>query len=245
MSVFTESRTVSDRAYLSEIVCHFAIKMCMPVMRSIAKENLEAIPKFVEVIGNELKEKYASVQNVEALIREVIAKARAYYALEHEYWHINRESVTEHQVDILEQNIITNAETELLQSFRWEVIQLSETEVPLFIRLTNPIHEVSCFEFALMRAGVEEAFKRPMVMRELPENLFNWGFRQVKMERSRPGDLVLFFSAMRPTHMGIRYKKGVLSKPGNRQRFAYVHAIDEAFQHYGKSVRVYRRNLLS
>ncbi len=97
-----------------------------------------------------------------------------------------------------------------------------------------------------MRAGVEEAFPPIWKDKDLLNLLPQWGFIPVANEASRPGDLVVFVNEDNlPEHMGIRYKDGILAKPGNAQAFAFVHKIEEAFPSYGKKVPFFRRAILT
>lgn len=133
----------------------------------------------------------------------------------------------------------------MMRANGWEAFHLSEAEVPSSIRLGMPIETISCYEFALMRAGVKEAFPTKWNVTMLLDLLPKWGFVQVSKKGSQPGDLALFTRDGRPTHMGIRYKQDILSKPGNEQRFSFVHTLEEAFPEYGTQVLFFRRQTLT
>jgi hypothetical protein len=95
-----------------------------------------------------------------------------------------------------------------------------------------------------MRANVDKAFPCGFSSAEIPDRLTkHWDFVPVKNPKA--GDLVLFLQDDVPVHMGVYYKNKVLSKPGNEQRFAFVHGLEEASRHYGNRVVFFRRSLLS
>jgi len=246
-AIIPYQREIGERAYLSQMGLLLAQIVGDSLGRNFLTKDKDSysIDSLIQNAANRVLSKpmYAGKSQ---LLNEVIANALKYYpSLEIDEFPKDPEIPLKRRLDSWCDGLITRAQTVLLRAHGWEVVPLREKDVPTYIFLSEPIEKISCYEFALMRAGVQEAFPVKWNEKDLISLLDRWNFVPVSRENSRPGDLVLFLDEDKPCHMGIRYKKDVLAKPGNNQKFAFVHKIEEAFASYGDQVLFYRRKLLT
>lgn len=139
-------------------------------------------------------------------------------------------------------DLAARTEVRLLNGAGWEAEVLTAKDIPHGIRLAGPIEDISCFEFAFMRASVQELLETEWGSEELLSLLAELGF--VSAPQPKAGDLVMFLQEGIPVHMGIWYKNKVLAKPGNEQGFSLLHTLEETYECYGNQVLFFRRSIL-
>jgi hypothetical protein len=239
-------RTIDERAYLSEMNLMFAINMAHVLTHEllIPQMNPKNLDELIQEAAQLVLTNPYFAKRAE-LLGSVTSNAKIHYPnLEIDRLSIDEAIPLKHRIEDWTKSMVTCAGSALLKASGWEVFPLSDREIPCFIHLPVPLEKISCYEYALMRAGVEEAFIEKLRPEEILGKLQKWDFVTIPKEETRPGDLVVFMKHGKMVHMGIRYKDRILSKPGNDQEFAYLHKAEEAFPSYGNQVLYFRRKIL-
>ncbi|MBX7065623.1 MAG: hypothetical protein K1X28_00190 [Parachlamydiales bacterium] len=239
MSSEIHRRQISERSFLSELNLELAIS----VGCHLAKERPSSIdyPAIIQDSADQIiarpqySEKKIAMQAVIKTANEIYPQMR-----------IKADQIND--PELWKALTIAKTQIALLKAFGWEArkVSLNDFPYPMSLGTEIPVELLSCFEYALSYSGVDEAFPVTWQAAELPDLLTKkWGFKTVSKEKSRPGDIVLYLDKGVATHMGVRYKDKVLSKPGNEQMFVFAHELDEAFSCYGDEIRFYRKALLN
>jgi hypothetical protein len=107
--------------------------------------------------------------------------------------------------------------------------------------LTVPQEELSCFDYAFCQIREKRALFKDYENHEVPGLLKSWGYQPISAKDALPGDLVLYFNAGYPMHLGV-CKGGnmVQSKWGNENPLAYLHHATVAPTAYGNKMAFYR-----
>lgn len=246
MHVAPFRREIDERAYLSEINLMLSIKIGYLVAEQMLcpQEKSQSIDELVhqaaqQVLSNPWYFRYK--HHMPAAIENAIQN---FSSLKFRRLPQKDNSLDVERFDPWLDSVIAETSIKMMRASGWEVFPISPKDFPPMMKPPIDLEKMSCYEYALRKAGVDEAFPISWQPTDLLGLLPKWGFSPVSNANSRPGDLVVFIKDGTPFHMGIRFRNQILAKPGNEQGFAFVHKVEEAFDDYGREVLFYRRNLL-